>query len=71
MKDKGAKKAATREKLFSTLAKKEGQGAAKRAKSEKAKGLTVAAADSTREAKIDKLWSKKRARWSKQEKAKE
>lgn len=71
MKDKGAKKAATREKLFATLAKKEGQGAAKRAKIEKAKGQTVAAADSKREALLDNLWAKKRARWSKQEAAKE
>lgn len=71
MKDKGAKKAATREKLFATLAKKEGQGAAKRAKSEQAKGQTVAAADSKREALLDNLWAKKRAKWSKQEAAKE
>lgn len=71
MKDKGAKKAATREKLFATLAKKEGQGSAKRAKSEKAKGMTVAAADSKREALLDNLWAKKRAKWSKQEAAKE
>lgn len=71
MKDKGAKKAATREKLFATLAKKEGQGATKRAKIEKAKGQTVAAADSKRETLLDNLWAKKRARWSKQEAAKE
>ena len=48
------KKVAKREKTFSTLAKIEGKGAAKRQKSESKSGLKESAKDSAWETKIDK-----------------
>lgn len=55
-------KVAKREKLFSTLAKKEGQGAKQRAKQEAASGMKASARDSRWEAKIDDKFAKIRAR---------
>lgn len=61
LKQKDYAKVAKREATFATLAKKEGQGATKRAKSEAAKGLTESAKDSRRETKIDYSFAAKRA----------
>ena len=55
-------KIAKREKTFSTLAKKEGKGAEKRAKTESKAGFKESAKDSRWEAKIDKIFAKKRAK---------
>ncbi len=60
--DKDLKKVAKREKLFSTLAKKEGKGAAQRAKKEKSAGLKESAKDSRWEEKVDEKFSKIRSR---------
>lgn len=54
------RRAAAREKKFSSLAKDEAQGAAKRAKRETKANMPISAKDSRREAKIDMQWSKKR-----------
>lgn len=51
---------ARREKLFSTLAKKEGKGAHERYESEKKKGMKASAADSKREERIDNTFSRDR-----------
>lgn len=59
-KEKDLKKLITREKTFSTLAKAEGKGAAKREKSEKKSGLPESAADSAREKEIDNVFAKVR-----------
>ena len=61
IKKKDYLKVAKREKTFSTLAKKEGQGASKRAKEEASKGLKESAKDSRWEAKIDKSFAKLRS----------
>jgi len=61
-KQKDLLKVAKREKTFATLAKKEGQGAAKRAKQESKKGLKESAKDSRREEKWDNDFSKRRER---------
>ena len=57
-KTKDIKKVVKREKLFSTLAKKEGQSAAKRAKVEKSKGLKDSAKDSRWESKVAMKFAK-------------
>lgn len=51
------KKVEKREKTFSTLAKEEGKGAAKRHKEESKAGLKVSAKDSEWETKIDKKFA--------------
>jgi len=50
-------KVAKREKTFSTLAKEEGKGAAKRAKIEAKAGLKESAKDSKWEVKVDKAFA--------------
>lgn len=64
-------KVATREQYYSTLARKEGQEAAKRAKIEKVHHMLASAADSRREAYNAFEWAKKRKRWSEQAREKE
>lgn len=59
---KDLKNVARRESYFSTLAKKEGKEALKRAKQEKSKGMKESAKDSRREARIDKTFSNIRKR---------
>lgn len=50
-----------REKTFSTLARKEGQGAAQRAKKEAKEGLKESAKDSRFETKVDRAFANLRA----------
>jgi len=57
---KDLEKVEKRESYFSTLAKKEGKGAAQRAKSESKKGYTQSAKDSRMETKIDNQFAVKR-----------
>jgi hypothetical protein len=61
-KNKDLKKVAKREKMFSTLAKTEGKGAAKRAKKEKEEGLPESAKDSRWETKVDNKFAKIRSK---------
>jgi hypothetical protein len=65
--NKDQAKVAKREKLFSTLAKQEAKGANERVRTE----TGAAKKDSQREAKIDILFAKKRAKWAKEAKGKE
>lgn len=64
--DKGKKIVHKRESLFATEAKEEAKGALKRYKSEKKRGLKVAAEDSKREVVIDNAFAKKRKKWAEQ-----
>jgi hypothetical protein len=61
-KQKDLKNVARREKYFSTLAKKEGQGAAKRAHTEAKKGMKASAKDSKWEEGLDKTFAKIRSK---------
>ena len=62
LKKKDELKVAKREKTFATLAKEEGQGAAKRAKIEASKGLKESAKDSRWETRMDKQFAVIRAK---------
>lgn len=64
------KKVAKREKTFSTLAKKEGKGAAQRAKTESKAGLKESAKDSRWEVNVDKVFAKIRHKRANQAKRK-
>ncbi len=68
---KDLKKVAKRESLFATLAKKEGKGAAERAKEEAKDGMTESAKDSRREATWDKEFAMKRRKIARRAKMKE
>jgi len=70
LKKKDELKVAKREKTFSTLAKIEGKGAAKRAKEESAKGLKESAKDSRWETRMDKQFAVIRAKKAELEKRK-
>lgn len=59
-----------REKTFSTLAKEEGQGTAKRLKKDMARGYTESAKDDRWELKVDKEFAKTRAGKAKRLRAK-
>lgn len=63
-KDKDLKNLVKREKLFSTLAHKEGLEAKKRSARESRKGWKYSAKDSSRESSLDERWSKKRKGWA-------
>lgn len=67
---KDIKKVVKREKTFSTLAKEEGKGAAKREKAEKKAGLKEAAKDSKWEMGVDNKFAKIRAKKANVEKRK-
>lgn len=69
-KQKDLLKVAKREKYFSTLARKEGKGAAERAQNEQKRGLKAAAADSRWEHTVDERFAKIRADKAKQAKIK-
>lgn len=68
--DKDLAKMAKREKLFSTLAKKEGRGAAERAQRERKLGYKESAHDSRNEAVIDRDFATARAAIANRAKAK-